>query len=131
MLLKCLTGVIHTNMMSPEQIKNITHIYSTLMDAEKKGWTNLDDYMELLEFLDDDQLHRECDVLYSIHKTKKMGCPSGHEDGSKCFVVDFLEAIEAITDLYKETGNLHIKNRYLLCNYLTLCQDGQIVELAE
>ena len=118
-------------MMSESQVKNITHIYTKLMEAELKGWTNLDNFLELLEFLDDDEIYREAEALYSVHKTKKMGCPYIHKEGTVCFVVGILEAVEAITDLYQETGNLHPKNRYLLCNYLALCQDGQIVELAE
>lgn len=118
-------------MMSSEQVKNITYIYDKLMESEIKGWNQLDDYLELLDFLDNDQLYREAEVLYSYQKYKKMGCPYIHTEGTVCFVVRILEAVEAITDLYKETGSLHPKNRYLLANYLALCQDRQIVELAE
>lgn len=116
-------------MLTTDQAKNIIYLYGAFLEAEKKGWSKIDDYLEILEYLDDDQLHRECEALYSIHRTKKMGCPYEHKDGIVCFVIRILEAVEAITDLYKETSSLHIKNRYILCHYLALCQDGQIVSL--
>lgn len=116
-------------MLTTEQIKNITFVYTAIMDSEAKGWSNLDNYLELLEFLDDSELYRESEVLYSYHKNQKMGCPYPHNEGSSCFVENIMEAVEAITDLYKETGNLHPKNRYLLANYISLVQDGQIVSL--
>lgn len=118
-------------MMSPEQIKNITYLYDRFLESEKKGWTNLDNNLEILQWLDDSELYREAEVLYSYHRNKKMGCPYDHKNDTVCFVVRILEAVEAITDLYKETGNLHPKNRYLLSNYLALCEDGQIVELSD
>lgn len=116
-------------MMSPEQAKTVTYLYDRFMESEKKGWTNLDDYLEILEWLDDQEIYRECDALYSIHKNKKMGCPYEHTNDTICFVVRILEAVEAITDLYRETENLHPRNRYILAHYLALCQDGQIVSL--
>jgi hypothetical protein len=118
-------------MLSTEQARNIAYLFRKFLESEAKGWCALDDYLELLEYLDDDQLYREAEVLYSIHKTKNMGCSYIHKEGTKCWVVDILDAVEAITELYKETGNLHIKNRYVLANYLALCQDQQIIELPE
>ena len=116
-------------MMTPTQAKNITYLYDRFIESDAKGWNALDDYMELLGFLDNDQLYREAEVLYSHQKNKKMGCPYLHSEGTVCFVVRILEAVEAITDLYKETGSLHPKNRYILENYLALCQDQQIISL--
>ena len=118
-------------MISPEQAKNITYIYDQFISSELKGWNELDNLLWALEWLDDSELYREAEVLYSYQKYKKMGCPYIHAEGTICFVVRILEAVEAITDLYKETGSLHPRNRYLLANYLALCQNGQIVELEE
>jgi hypothetical protein len=118
-------------MLSSDQTKNITYLYNKFLDSELNGWTNLDNFLELLEYLDDDQLYRECEVLYSHHKRKTMGCPYEHTKDSVCFVKGILEAVEAITDLYQETGNLHPNNRYVLAYYLALCEDGQIVELLD
>ena len=116
-------------MLSSDQIKNITFVYVSLLDSELNGWENLDDFLEILEWLDDLELYREAEILYSYHKNENMGCPYPHQEGSVCFVKNILDAVEAITDLYKETGNLHLKNRYILANYLALCQDGKIVSL--
>lgn len=116
-------------MLSPVQVKNITYLYTKFMESELKSWANLDNILETLEYLDDDQLYREAEVLYSYHKHQKMGCPYVHEKGTVCFVDNVLEAVEAITDLYKETGSLHARNRYILAYYLALAQDGQIVSL--
>lgn len=118
-------------MLTPEQSKNITFLYTKFLESEPKGWTNLDDYLELLDFLDDKQIYLESEVLYSFHRTKNMGCPFIHGEGTICFVPRVLEAVESILELYEETGNLHPKNRYVLSNYLALCQDGQICELPE
>lgn len=118
-------------MLSPEQSKNIVHLFNKFLDSESKGWSRIDDFLEMLEWLDDLELYRECDALYSIHKTKKMGCPYIHSEATICFVNGILEAVEAIIELYKETGSLHPKNRYVLSYYLALCQDGQICEIPE
>lgn len=101
------------------------------MESELKGWTNLDNYLEILENLDDNQIKKECDSLYSIHRTKTMGCPYDHPQGSICFVGRILEAVEEILNLYDETKYLPANNRYILCYYLSLCQDGQICELVD
>lgn len=116
-------------MLSTEEAKNITFVYSALLDSELKGWQDLDDFLEILEWLDDSELYREAEVLYSYHKNEDMGCPYPHKEGSSCFVKKVLEAVEAITELYKETGNLHPRNRYVLANYLALTQDGQIISM--
>ncbi len=99
------------------------------MESEVKGWAALDDHLEVLEWLDDDQLYREAEVLYSVHKNKKMGCPYKHTEGTICFAINILEAVEAITELYQETGSLHPRNRYVLSYYIALCEDGQICQL--
>jgi hypothetical protein len=118
-------------MISSEQVKNITYIYDQFISSELKGWNELDNLLWALEWLDDSELYREAEVLYSYQKNKKMGCPYIHAEGTVCFVVRILEAVEAITDLYKETKNLHPKNKYILAYYLALCQDGQICEIPE
>jgi len=121
--------VCHTNMLDSAQIKNITYLYTKFMESEELGWSDVDDCLELLQFLDDFQLCRECDVLYSHHKYKNMGCEFDHKPGSVCIVKNILEAVDAILELYKETNSLHVKNRYVLSHYLALAQVGKIIEL--
>lgn len=116
-------------MLDAYQVKNLTYLYDQFMKSEIKGWDKIDDYLELLEFLDDDQLYRECDLLYSFHKNRNMGCPYKHVDNSQCFVRPLLDGVEAILNLYLNTGNMHPNNKYILRYYLALSQDGQIIEL--
>ena len=116
-------------MLDSAQIKNITYLYTKFMESEELGWSDVDDCLELLQFLDDFQLCRECDVLYSHHKYKNMGCEFDHKPGSVCIVKNILEAVDAILELYKETNSLHVKNRYVLSHYLALAQVGKIIEL--
>lgn len=118
-------------MLNSTQTKNLINVYNFFMESEPKGWTAIDDYLEMLEYLDDIQLCKESEVLYSYHENKNMGCPYTHKSGATCFVKFILESVEAIVELYKETNNLHIKNRYILCYYLALSHDGQIIEMLE
>lgn len=118
-------------MLTPAERKNITFVYDKLLACETKGWAEVDEFMVYLEWLDNDQLYREADVLYSKHKDKKIGCPyeSDHRPGYFCLVVFILEAVECILKLYKENTYLTESNRYILCNYLALQQAGQLVEI--
>lgn len=114
-------------MMSQDQVKNVTYVYSLFVDSEvKRGWTELDDLLDYLAYLDDDQLTRECDVIYEIHKKGKVKCLSDHEE-SKCLVPKIVEAAGAILELYQETGQLHKNNRYILEHYLAYEQAQWIV----
>jgi hypothetical protein len=115
-------------MLSSPQSKNITYVYNKLIESELTGWTKLDDYLELLEYLEDDQLYIETEVLFSQLKDKKMGCTHKHNNNS-CFIKNIAEAVESIIELYQETNDLHPKNRYILSYYLAIYQDGQMVEL--
>ena len=99
------------------------------MDAEEKSWSEIDFFLELIEFLDDDQLCREAEVLYSGHNGRNVGCPSELGPGVNQFVKEILEAADSILQLYRETNSLHIKNRYVLYYYLALSQAQRIVIL--
>jgi hypothetical protein len=114
-------------MMSPEQVKTVTYIYGLLMASEIKEWEKIDEYLQALEWLSYFQLCNECEALYSIHQDNHLVCPYIEGEESTHFIVSMLEAVEAITQLYRETEDLHPRNRYILCYYLALCQDGQLV----
>lgn len=117
-------------MLNSSQSKNLLHIYRFFMESEANGWNAIDDHLEMLEWLDDSELYREADVLYSHHKNKNMGCNYTHKEGSYCPVKSILEAVESVLELHKDSENLHPKNRYVLAYYLALSQDAQIVENA-
>lgn len=130
MLQKCLIDVRRGNkMMSPDQSKNITDVFAKLMESETNGWTTLDDYLEMLEWLDDSQVVKEASVLYDYHKGKNMGCPYKHQKGNICLITYLMEAVDSILELHNETRNIHINNRYILEYYLALHQNGQVIEL--
>lgn len=116
-------------MLSNEQSKNITYVYSKLLQSELSGWAEIDDCLEQIEWLSDDELFRECELLYSYQKNGNVS--SRYKDDSKAtlFIRNLIEASDAILELYKETNNLHSNNRYILSYYLGLCQTGQIVLL--
>ena len=116
-------------MLNAAEVKNLTYVYDFFMSSETKGWDRLDDYLVVTEWIDDTQIFKECDILYGYHKGKKMGCPYQHGPGATCFVKFILEAVESIVELYKKTEYLHPNNRYILCYYLALSQDGQVCEI--
>ena len=112
--------------MSKDQVKTVVFVYNRLMENEKRGWDAIDDYMDWLEYLDDDQLHREVDVMYEIHGRQQVKCSKDHGK-EECLIPMLLEAVGAIIDLYKETGDLHEKNKYILQYYLALTQSDMII----
>lgn len=113
-------------MISREQRKVVVQVYLHLLENEKRGWDGLDDYMEYLEYLDSDQLHREADVIYSYHKGHNVRCHQEHSK-DKCLVPLLVESVGAILELYKETNNLHEKNRYIIEYYLAMNQAGMVL----
>lgn len=117
-------------MMSQDQIKVVVQVYSHLMENEKRGWDGLDEYLSHLEYLDDDQIHREADVIHSYHKNNVMRCNQEHPK-EECLIPIMIESVGAIIDLFKETGNLHEKNRYILEYYLAMNQAQMILVESE
>lgn len=113
-------------MMSREQYKTVVQVYFHLLENEKRGWDGLDDYMNYLEYLDNDQLHREADVIYAYHKHRGVRCQEDHPK-EKCLVPLLVDSVGAILDLYKETNNLHQRNRYILEYYLAMNQAEMIL----
>lgn len=114
------------NMMTPEQRKIVTKAYTHLLESEKRGWDNLDDYIDHLEYLDDEQLCRESEVVYEQHKSGSVKCQQDHPK-ENCFIPVLVDASSAIIDLYNETKSLHVKNRYVLQYYLAMNQADMIV----
>lgn len=115
------------SMMTPEQRRTVVEVYNHFIESEKRGgWDVLDDYIVWLEILDDDQLHREADVVYYHHNLGSVRCREDHPK-DKCFVPILVEAVGAILELYKDNGHLHEKNKYILQYYLAMNQTGMIL----
>lgn len=113
-------------MIPKEEYKVVVKVYQHLLESEKRGWDGLDDYMECLEYLDNDQLHRESDVIYSYHKGATVRCQQDHAK-EKCLVPLLIESVGSILELYKETNAMHEKHRYILEYYLAMNQSGLIL----
>jgi hypothetical protein len=113
-------------MMNQEQVRVVAQVYREFLASEEnRGWEGIDDYLETLQFLDDDQLGREAEVVLIQHRKGKAKCDKDHPE-SECFVPKIIEAVQAILDLVKETGHLHKNNRYILEYYLAVNQAGMI-----
>lgn len=113
-------------MMTPEQVKIVVQAYNHLLENEKRGWDGLDEFILLLEFMTNDELCREVDVLHEYHSYGNVKCDIEHVK-EKCFVPLLVEAVDAILELYKETGELHPKNQYILHYYLAMCNCNMII----
>lgn len=115
-------------MMTDDQRKSVLRAYDHLLskEKEKECWDGLDDCMWHLENLDDDQVHREADVIYCQHSHENARCKQEHPK-EHCFIPLLVDAVGAILELYKETNNLHPKNRYILEYYLSMNQVELII----
>lgn len=113
-------------MMSPTQAKIVAEVYRHFIERENTPWTPMDDLLDYLEYLDDDQLHREADVIYLMQINRNPRCERDHEK-SACFIPVLIDAIVAILDLYKDTNQLHKNNRYILQYYVACSQMGGII----
>lgn len=112
--------------MSEEQVRVVVQVYNHLLERENRGWDDIDNYLDLLEYLNDDELHREADVVYTGHQNRTVRCQQNHAKES-CFIPLLVEASSAILDLYKETNQLHVKNKYILQYYIAMNQSELIV----
>jgi hypothetical protein len=115
-------------MMTKEQQITVSQVYRQFAESDSKDmeWTNIDTYMEAMSWLDDNQLIIEAAVVHQIHCSGQPRCTQEHPI-EHCFVPVIIDAIGHILDLYAETKNLHVKNRFVLEYYLAVTQEGLIL----
>lgn len=115
-------------MMTKEQQQAVTTVLRRFADIDNSSttWTDVDEQMSLLEWLSDHQITVEAEVKLLAQRKGNPRCKADHPT-SQCFVPTVLEAVDAILQLYKETGNLHLKNRYILTYYTVLSYNGTII----
>jgi hypothetical protein len=113
-------------MLNPDQRKIVSRTYEHLIEKERNRWDFIDDYILLLEYLDDEQLCKEAEIAYENHKHGDIGCSENHSK-DKCFVPLLVESIGYILALYQETKNLPVKNQYILHYYLSLTHAKLII----
>jgi hypothetical protein len=115
-------------MMTKEQQQTVTQVYRKFYDSDSidEGWTEIDEQMSMLEWLDDNQLVVEAAVLIQLQTQGQPRCDQNHPI-SECFVPTIIEAVGYILDLFGKSGNLHAKNKFILQYYLALSQIKFIV----
>lgn len=115
-------------MMTKDQQEVVSQVYRRFYDADAndKNWTNIDEQMHMLDWLDDNQLIVEAAVLYQIQTAGEPRCNQKHPI-TECFIPLVIDAVTSILDLFAETGSLHEKNRFILQYYLAMSQVGFIV----
>ena len=116
-------------MMTTDQIKTVTQVYTRFMESEVPNqWDALDDLLSLLESLTDKEIYVEAEIVRKKHIKGAISCKSIHAVGSEdCLAPKISEAGQAICELYAETGELHKNNRYILSYFIALDQVGMFV----
>src|ERR1041385_1795790 len=108
-------------MMTIEQIQTVKVVYNRLITSEEEDWSDIDDNLELCSYLNDQELVQEIRIKIEKHSKGIFRCVEEHPN-SLCFAPLVLESAIAINELYEKTGELHIKNRYILMYYLALSE---------
>lgn len=107
-------------MMSKDQVQIVNEMYSRFIESEHEdSWDELDDALSHLDYLTNVELMNEVQILFDKHSDKNIRCKLNHPQ-SKCMAPKIMEAVLAIIQLYRETGVLHTKNKYICQYYLAL-----------
>lgn len=114
--------------MTKDQQEIVSRVYVKFYksDCTDEGWTDIDEQMSHLEYLEDNQLVIESAVLIQLQSGGQPKCTLDHPN-KECFVPIVIEAVGYILDLYESTSNLHPKNKFILQYYLALSQVGHIL----
>ncbi|NJO48230.1 MAG: hypothetical protein HC840_00780 [Leptolyngbyaceae cyanobacterium RM2_2_4] len=115
-------------MMTKDQQETVLKVYRRFVDADnaETQWTNIDEQMSMLEWIEDQQLVIEAAVLIQLQSQGEPRCNQNHPV-SECFVPSIIESVGYILDMYAQTGHLHAKNKFILQYYLAMSQVGFIV----
>ncbi len=115
-------------MMTKDQQETVSRVYRRFADADAAAtsWTDVDEQISILEWIDDRQLIIESAVLVQLQSQGEPRCNQDHPI-SECFIPLIIEAVNHILELYEKTGNLHINNKFILQYYLALSQVGLII----
>lgn len=115
-------------MMNKDQRETVKLVYQRFVESDglDQAWSDLDEQMSLLEWLDDGQLIIEASVKIKEQTMGQPRCNQNHSIGD-CFVPTIIEAVGLILDLYSKTGNLHSNNKFIVKYYLALSQVGFII----
>lgn len=126
---KCLTvaNLINMTKYNTLQQRNIEIVLRRFQDMDEiPRWNKIDDSMSCLEWLDDKQLVQEVVFLSEAHKNGNPRCRTNHPK-RYCLVPRIISAVEDLLAMYKQTGQLSDRERYIFQYYLSLSHAGDIV----
>lgn len=127
--MKCSTGVNAGKIfMSLIQTDKFNIVYNKFLKAESDTWDSLDDYLSMLEYMSNEELYTEADLVYSKHKNKNLTCDQEHP-GQECFVPVLVDVCGEIIGFYSYSGILEEKEKYILQYYIALDQARFIREV--
>jgi hypothetical protein len=106
-------------MMTGDQIETVKLVYNRLIQNEEETWSRIDDSLIAFEWLSNEELATEVQILCEKHSKGIFRCSQDHKP-EQCFAPRVLESVKAILDLYEKTKNLHPKNRYILEYYMVM-----------
>jgi hypothetical protein len=108
-------------MMTKEQGEVVRMVYNRFIASEEETWTELDDNIEFISYLNNSELVKEVTIKYFEHSRGIFRCNQNHEQ-RYCFAPYVLEAVDAIITLYEKTSELHPKNAYILSYYMAMSE---------
>lgn len=117
-------------MLNNDQKEIVRKVYNKFAESDaagNEGWSEIDENMSYLDWLEDSQVVIEAAVKLQLQQQGVPRCNLDHRNPGDCFVPVVLEAVGYILDLYANTGHLPTKNRFILQYYLTLSQIGYIL----
>jgi hypothetical protein len=119
------------SMETPNEI--IDRVFERFAEADNRQtkWTNLDTNMELLTWLDDDQLVREARMSYDrLVNSGTPQCKYDHK-GGECFVPIIMKATAYIMESYERIPKLTDKARYIAQYFISLVAIKEIFSVSE
>lgn len=118
--------------MTPEQAQVVEIVYDKFLEGEMTvSWDALDDQMIYLDYLSNNQLWLESNVLHREHTVTGTVRCSQEFCNQGCYAQTIVEAVGHIILENQPYGvSLTTKHRYVLEQYLALSQLNYIVRVA-
>lgn len=115
--------------MNQKEAKTVEQVGRKLLELERKEFTVIDDYMEILSQLDDAQLCRECAVMLVEHKSGHI-IPDFDIPNAALHGPMILDSVGIILQAFDMAGILmSVRHRYILEMYLALQQAARFAAL--
>ena len=104
----------------------VDQVYKKFVQNDGRDeWTEIDDYMIVLDDLSQDELHRESYELLDLHKSNVPECFLDFKNSIE-FGKTVITSISSILKKYNNKGRITKKETYILKYYLVLSHVGLI-----